>query len=151
MKHLLCTMAFASLAASGFCGTDAWWVFHEGEFTNAASFHEIRAATNLPPEVVSAGAAEISWTVEGDGRGHLTPAKSWRFIWAVTDEKYYVLHTEYVAATYTATNYWVVIAAVPETNGAPREVHRVPYHAVKNFRTFARELQADLQGPRVGF
>ena len=151
MKHLLCIFAFASVAASGCGGTDAWWVFHAWEFTNAANFHEIRSTTNLPPEVVSAGASANSWTIANDGPGHLTPAKSWRFIWAVTDEKYYVLHTEYVAATYTATNYWVVIAAVPETNGAPRKVHRVPYHAVKHFRTFASELQADLQGPRVGF
>ena len=151
MKHLLCIFAFASVAASGFGGTDAWWVFHAWEFTNAANFHEIRSTTNLPPEVVSAGASANSWTIANDGSGHPTPAKSWRFIWAVTDEKYYVLHTEYVAATYTATNYWVVIAAVSKTNGTPREVHRVPYHPVKNFRTFARELQADLQGPRVGF
>jgi hypothetical protein len=150
MKHLLCIVVFAWVAASGFCGTDAWWVFHENEFTNAANFHEIGSAT-LPAEVISAGAAECSWTIEREGRGHLTPAKSWRFIWAVSDEKHYVLHTEYVAATYTATNYWIVIAVVPETNGAPRKVHRVPCHSFKNFRTFARELQADVQGPRVGF
>ncbi len=123
MKHLLCTFVFASVAASGFCGTDAWWVFHEREFTNAAYFREIRFATNLPPEVVSAGASANSWTLEEDGPGHLTPAKSWRFIWAVTDDKYYVLHTEWVQQVdygvrdyRDCTNYWIVLASLPKTN-----------------------------------
>src|ERR1035441_3416077 len=113
MKHLLCTIAFASVTASGFCGTDAWWLFHEREFTNAANCHEIRSATNLPPEVVSAGASANIWTLEDGGRsGHLTPAKSWRFIWAVTDDKYYVLHTEWVHEARDSTNYWIVIASL---------------------------------------
>ena len=158
MKHLLCIFAFASVAASGYCGTDLWWVVHEREFTNAANFHELRSTTNLPPEVVSAGSSANSWTIANDGSGHPTPAKSWRFIWAVTDDKYYVLHTEWVQQVdygvrdyHDYTNYCIVIATVSKTNGAPAGIHRIPYHSVKDCRTFASELQAEMQTVRVRF
>jgi len=152
MKHLLRTMAFPLLAVNGLCGADAWWLFHKGEFTNAANFHVLRAPTNLPPEVVSAGSSEDSWTIEADGSGHLTPAKSWRLIWAATSDDYLVVHTEYVRAGHTATNYMIVVATVPKTSGTRPGVRRVHYHAVKDFRTFAHEMQIEVQAPvGVGF
>jgi hypothetical protein len=142
MKHVLCTLAFASLATCGVCGTDLWWLFHKTEFTNAANFHEIRSVTNLPPEVVSAGSsAGTSWTIEADDRQHPTRAKSWRLIWAFTNDTYSVVHTEYVLTEQPGTNHWIVIATVTKTNGSPAEVHRIPYHYVKDFGTFAREQQ----------
>jgi hypothetical protein len=140
-------MAFALITARGFCGTDAWWLFHQSEFTNAANFHEIRSTTNLPPEVVSAGRSVNSWTIEKDDSGHPTWAKSWHVIWAVTDGKYYVVHTEYVAVDRPGTNHWIVVARVPDRNGPPPRVHRHASHFVKDFRTFTHELQAEVQAP----
>jgi hypothetical protein len=146
MKHLLCTLAFASVAACGFCSTDNWWLIQRAEFTNAASFHEVRSVTNLPPEVVSAGSSSgTSWTIEADDSQHPTWAKKWRPLWAFTNDTYLVVHTEYVLADHPGTNHWIVIATVPKTNGAPAKVHRIMYHYVKDFGTFAREQYREQQ------
>jgi hypothetical protein len=151
MKHNLYTLVFVSLATCGVCSTDLWWLFHRVEFTNAASFHEIHPGTNLPPEVVSAGSSSsTSWTIEADGTQHPTWAKKWRLIWASTNDIYLVVHTEYVLADHPGTNHWIVIATMPKTNGAPGEVHRIPYHYVKDLGMFARE-QYHEQPPRQGF
>ncbi|MEI7941300.1 MAG: hypothetical protein WCK27_31885 [Verrucomicrobiota bacterium] len=148
MKHILRTLAFVSLAACGVCGTDNWWLFHKAEFTNAAGFHKMRSGTNLPPEVVSAGSSSgSSWTIEADDSQHPTWAKEWRLIWAFTNDTYCVVHTEYVLVDHPGTNHWIVIATRPKTNGAPAKVHRIPYHYVKDFGTFAREHYREQQTP----
>ena len=112
---------------------------------NVANFRELPSATNLPPEVVSAGASGTSWAIEADGHGHWEPAQRWRLIWAVTDGNYYVAHTEYVVVDYdpniSGTNYWVLMVAPPKTNGMARVVCRLPSQRFQDYREFFSELK----------
>jgi hypothetical protein len=149
MKPFVCAVAFACVGMSAYCQPQAFWN-HGDVLTNTASFHEVHSVTKLPPEVVSAGSSVPGWTIEADGGLHPTRAQSWRLVWAVTDDKYYVAHTAFVYPPgfihsdpgYNGTNYWIVIAAPLGTNSAPLRVSRWGYHFVKDYRTFVREMEA---------
>jgi hypothetical protein len=117
-----------------------------------SKFRELHSPTNLPPEVVLAGAAGASVMV-GDGKNLLAPARTWmsfapartwRLIWAVMDDRYYVVHTEYVPVYNDRTNYWVVVAQ--KTKAAQPRIYRLDSKRFENYRAFVSELKGPFWG-----
>jgi hypothetical protein len=99
-RLLLCLLA--ALVVGGVCWADTTTLPADAQKTlrDASRFHEVHAATNLPPEVFALCA---------DGSGRLAePGQKWeatdaitdpklptkRLIWAFTDGDFYVVHYE---------------------------------------------------------
>jgi hypothetical protein len=143
---LLSLVSLSSLAVVCLAGT-----FHTPrecyEMAKAPQLRELPSATNLPPEVLqAAGASGLSWTIPDYGPGYPTPAKSWRLLWAVTDERCYVVHTETVPSEHPNASpyYRIVVATPPKTNGAPLALHGGPSKLYKDYRTYFNQLKDPL-------
>ena len=106
---------------------------------DSSRFHDIHAATNLPPTVFALCA---------DGNGRLAePGQKWeltdvitddslarkRLIWAVTDGNYYVVH--YERGGY-AHSFHVLVAKLSAGDSKPSLIWRAVGGQLKNFRAF---------------
>jgi hypothetical protein len=98
-----------------------------------SNFRELHTDTNLPPAIVSACAA-------GNSKR--------RLLWAVTDGKYYVVHQEYVPLGFEHTNYLILVACIPKTNGVALDMRRGGYtRSFTNYPTFVKQMR----GPFLGY
>jgi hypothetical protein len=111
---------------------------------DTSHFHEIQAATNLPPAVFSLcadfhgrfGEPGEKWEVSDVIIDDKLPRK--RMIWAVTDGGYYVVH--YESGGY-AHSFHVLVAKLEAGHGKPSFVwHGVCFDPLKDYRTFVDAL-----------
>jgi hypothetical protein len=111
---------------------------------DVSRFHEIHAATNLPPAVF-AFCADHKGRLAGPGQKwevsdvitDATPPQK-RMIWAVADGSYFVVH--YESGGY-AHGFHVLVAKLEAENGKPSFVwHGVSFDSIKDFRAFLDAL-----------
>ena len=97
-----------------------------------ANFRELHSDTHLPPAVLS--------------RCEAGNAKR-RLIWAVTDDKHFVVHQEYVPLGFSHTNYLILVACKPDTNSLKLEIRQAGYtQSFTNFPSFVKQME----GPFLG-
>jgi len=111
---------------------------------DVSRFHEIHAATNLPPTVFAfcadhkgrlAGPGQ-KWEVSDVIRDATLPQK--RMIWAMTDGNYYIVH--YESGGYVHS-FHVLVAKLEGENGKPSFLwHGVSLGSLKDFRAFLDAL-----------
>ncbi len=97
-----------------------------------SNFREIHSDTNLPPAVLARCEA-------GNSKR--------RLIWAVTDDKHYVVHQEYVPLGFGHTNYLILVACKPDTNRVEFQILQAGYtRSFTNYQAFVKQME----GPFLG-
>ena len=149
-----CLMAI--MALQNFCHADVTKLPADDQkrLRDVSRFHEVHAATNLPPTVFALCA---------DGSGRLAePGQKWevtdvitddklptkRLIWAVTDGDYYVVH--YERGGYAHSFHFLVVK-LKEGDGKPSLVWRGVGGQIEDFRAFLDAVTSNKLDDRLDY